>query len=74
MLNASQSLLHPDQYRFGIKSTVLLYSLSISQSHKLYDSDHNSTTYNDFDENIKVYLWKFDSKLYHIMYEHVYQQ
>ena len=31
MLNVSQSLLHPDQYRFGIKSPVLLYSLS--QSH-----------------------------------------
>ena len=28
MLNVSQSLLHPDQYRFGIKSPVLLYSLS----------------------------------------------
>ena len=34
MLNVSQSLLHPDQYRFGIKSPVLLY---------LSDSDHNST-------------------------------
>ena len=34
MLNVSQSLLHPDQYRFGIKSTVLLYSLSICS----YDS------------------------------------
>ena len=32
MLNVSQSLLHPDQYRFGIKSPVLLYSLSIDQS------------------------------------------
>ena len=56
MLNVSQSLLHPDQYRFGIKSPVLLYSS---------DSDHNSTiiqrlrflqspnqaTYNDFDVN-----------------------
>ena len=28
MLNVSQSLLHPDQYRFGIKSPVLLYLLS----------------------------------------------
>ena len=28
MLNVSQSLLHPDQYRFGIKSPVLLYSLT----------------------------------------------
>ena len=26
MSNVSQSLLHPDQYRFGIKSPVLLYS------------------------------------------------
>ena len=31
MLNVSQSLLHPDQYRFGIKSPVLLYSLLIAQ-------------------------------------------
>ena len=29
MLNVSQSLLHPDQYRFGIKSPVLLYSRAI---------------------------------------------
>ena len=28
MSNVSQSLLHPDQYRFGIKSPVLLYLLS----------------------------------------------
>ena len=28
MLNVIQSLLHPDQYRFGIKPPVLLYSLS----------------------------------------------
>ena len=34
MLNISQSLLHPDQYRFGIKPPVLLYSS---------DSDHNSS-------------------------------
>ena len=32
MLNVSQSLLHLDRYRFGIKSPVLLYSS---------DSDHN---------------------------------
>ena len=32
MLNVSQSLLHPDQYRFGIKSPVLLYSHSRTQS------------------------------------------
>ena len=34
MLNASQSLLHPDQYRFGIKSPVLLYlsDFSITQA------------------------------------------
>ena len=30
MLNVSQSLLHPDQYRFGIKSPVLLYSSNYS--------------------------------------------
>ena len=35
MLNVSQSLLHPDQYRFGIKSPVLLYSHSIAQSLQL---------------------------------------
>ena len=34
MLNISQSLLHPDQYRFGIKPPVLLYSS---------DSDHSSS-------------------------------
>ena len=39
MSNISQSLLHPDQYRFGIKSPVLLYSLSISRL--LYDSDYS---------------------------------
>ena len=32
MLNVSQSLLHPDQYRFGIKSPVLLYSASSQNS------------------------------------------
>ena len=40
MLNISQSLLRPDQYRFGIKSPVLLYSS---------DSDYSTiliTTYN----------------------------
>ena len=30
MLNISQSLLHPNQYRFGIKSPVLLYSSDYS--------------------------------------------
>ena len=30
MLNVSQSLLQPDQYRFGIKSPVLLYSSDYS--------------------------------------------
>ena len=41
MSNVSQSLLHPDQYRFGIKSPVLLYS-----------SDYSTiliTTYNSID-------------------------
>ena len=32
MLNVSQSLLHPDQYRFGIKPPVLLYLLSLNHS------------------------------------------
>ena len=40
MLNVSQSLLHPDQYRFGIKSPVLLYS-AFSQFYRRNDSDHN---------------------------------
>ena len=34
MLNVSQSLLHPDQYRFGIKSPVLLYSSDYDYSPK----------------------------------------
>ena len=41
MLNVSQSLLHPDQYRFGIKSPVLLYSLSINQSLQLIKQQLN---------------------------------
>ena len=41
MLNISQSLLHPDQYRFGIKSPVLLYSLSL-RFRLLYDSDYST--------------------------------
>ena len=38
MLNVSQSLLHPDQYRFGIKSPVLLYSLSTTLNHSITDN------------------------------------
>ena len=38
MLNVSQSLLHLDQYRFGIKSPVLLYSHSLRLH---YDSDYS---------------------------------
>ena len=41
MLNVSQSLLHPDQYRFGIKSPVLLYSLSIDQPLQLIKQQLN---------------------------------
>ena len=37
MLNISQSLLHPDQYRFGIKSPVLLYSSDYSQLEHQHD-------------------------------------
>ena len=47
MLNVSQSLLHPDQYRFGIKSPVLLYSLSLnhtSSQSSLYDYSHKMIT------------------------------
>ena len=45
MSNVSQSLLHPDQYRFGIKSPVLLYS-----------SDYHTiliTTYNSIDQSLQ---------------------
>ena len=50
MLNVSQSLLHPDQYRFGIKPPVLLYSLShktitLTTTHK--NSNHNYDYYNN---------------------------
>ena len=48
MLNVSQSLLHPDQYRFGIKSPVLLYSS---------DSDYYTiliTTYNSIDQLLQL--------------------
>ena len=46
MLNVSQSLLHPDQYRFGIKSPVFTVFVRL-----LYDSDSDYytiliTTYN----------------------------
>ena len=41
MLNVSQSLLHSDQYRFGIKSPVLLYSRSIDQSLQLIKQQLN---------------------------------
>ena len=46
MSNVSQSLLHPDQYRFGIKSPVLLYS-----------SDYYTiliTTYNSIDQSLQL--------------------
>ena len=49
MLNASQSLLRPDQYRFGIKSPVLLYSSDYSEPHnsitdlRFLDSDFSIT-------------------------------
>ena len=47
MLNVSQSLLHPDQYRFGIKFTVLLYSLSQLATRKSINSiDYTTTIYN----------------------------
>ena len=42
MLNVSQSLLHPDQYRFGIKSPVSLYSLSIIITNS-HNADNNLT-------------------------------
>ena len=43
MIKRSQSLLHPDQYRFGIKSPVLLYSLS-KKTQQL--NDYTTTIYN----------------------------
>ena len=43
MLNISQSLLHLDQYRFGIKSPVLLYSLSIAITNSQSAHNHYST-------------------------------
>ena len=53
MSNVSQSLLHPDQYRFGIKSPVLLYSLSLNHtsSLNLYDYTHKTIT-------LQFYNWK----------------
>ena len=62
MLNVSQSLLHPDQYRFGIKSPVLLYSLynhslnrtsslNHTSSLNLYDYTHKMIT-------LRFYNWK----------------
>ena len=53
MSNVSQSLLHPDQYRFGIKSPVLLYSLSLNRtsSLNLYDYTHKMIT-------LRFYNWK----------------
>ena len=56
MLNISQSLLHPDQYRFGIKSPVLLYSLydhslNRTSSLNLYDYTHKTIT-------LRFYNWK----------------
>ena len=60
MLNVSQSLLHPDQYRFGIKSPVLLYSLSQQSLTK-----HNKlTTYNyDFIINERYYDLQLETAL-----------
>ena len=45
MSNVSQSLLHPDQYRFGIKSPVLLY---LSDYHTIL-----ITTYNSIDQSLQ---------------------
>ena len=50
MLNVSQSLLHLDQYRFGIKSPVLLYSLSTLKNSTQLETHNklsqNTTTHN----------------------------
>ena len=62
MSNVSQSLLHPDQYRFGIKSPVLLYSLStITHSTiTLYDYSHKTITITTTHKTItlRFYNWK----------------
>ena len=61
VLNVSQSLLHPDQYRFGIKSPVLLYSLSDSIT---YTIQHKLTTYNyDFIINERYYDLQLETAL-----------
>ena len=69
MLNVSQSLLHPDQYRFGIKSPVLLYSHT-QQSHttishnKLSQKRNKLTTYNyDFIINERYYVLQLETAL-----------
>ena len=53
MSNVSQSLLHPDQYRFGIKSPVLLYSSDYST---ILITTYNSI--NSIDYTTMIYNWK----------------
>ena len=49
MSNVSQSLLHPDQYRFGIKSPVLLYS---SNYYTILITTYNSI--NSIDQSLQL--------------------
>ena len=49
MSNVSQSLLHPDQYRFGIKSPVLLYS---SDYYTILITTYNSI--NSIDQSLQL--------------------
>ena len=62
MLNVSQSLLHPDQYRFGIKSPVLLYSLTQSTSEIRYTHNQSSESQNNLTSNEKTTIQDFDVK------------
>ena len=43
MLNISQSLLHPDQYSFGIKSPVLVYSSDLLTKNTTITNTQNAT-------------------------------
>ena len=51
MLNFNQSLLHPDKYRFGIKSPVLLYS-SDSDYYMILITTYNSI--NSIDQSLQL--------------------
>ena len=56
MLNVSQSLLHPDQYRFGIKSPVLLYSLSTQRFNSIADNSQQLNRLHYYDLQLETAL------------------